>query len=309
MALLGKDFIGLKDLSADDILYILETAETMKHVLSQKNKKSPYLQGKSIVLLFYEKSARTKLSYELAAQYLSASFVDMSVSTDLSHQSSLLDAGRIVDQMGSDYIIVRHPASGSAQLLAENVSASVINAGDGLNEAPSQALIDLLTIKNQKGGFKGLKVAIIGDVVFDRVAKSNIFGLVKLGAEVSVAAPPTLIPYQLESLGVTTYNDAAEAARGADVIMVLRMLPERQNEHFVPSLNEYKTFFKVNERMVRHAAKNVIIMHPGPINRGIEISSEVIDSSACLTNDQIGNGVSVKMALLYLLSLKGVRLP
>ncbi len=305
MAFFRKDIIGLKNLTADEILYILDTAETMKYVLSQKNKKAPHLQGKSVIMLFYEKSSRTKLSYELAAQYLSASFVNMEVSLDVRHGGNVIDMGHIIDQMGADFIIIRHPMSGTAKLLGENVAASVINAGDGVNENPSQSLLDLLTIKNQKGSFKDLKVAIIGDVAHSRVTKSNIWGLIKLGAHVSIAAPPTLVPPQLDKFGVNVYYNIKEAVSEADVIMVLRTQPEGQLNNLIPSLNEYKNLFKVDEKTLQYAKKDAIIMHPGPINRGIEISSQVIESKQCLVDDQIANGVAVRMALLYLLSMKG----
>lgn len=298
-----KDVIGLKDLSATEIMSILDTAETMKTLLNQKNKKAPHLQGKSVVLLFYNKSTRAKLSYELAAQYLSASYVDMTVADDIDEQTNLVDTGRIIDQMGGDFIILRHPMAGSAKLLSENVKASVINAEDGINENPSQSLLDLLTIKNHKGGFDGLKVTMMGDISYSPVSKSNIWGLLKLGAKVSVAAPPTIIPPELKSFGVDVHYDAYEAVRGADVIMVWRAKLSPR----LPSLQEYKNFFKVDEEMVNLAKKDVIIMHPGPINRGIDISSKILDSGRhqCLVEDQIANGVAVRMAILYLLSLKG----
>lgn len=306
MVIKRKDFIGLKDLTAEEILYILDTAETMKYVFNQKNKKAPHLQGKSIVLLFYENKSRTKVSYELAGQYLSANIVDMTVSHSLEAKESILDMGRIVDQMGADFIVIRHPMSGSAQFLAENVSSCVINAGDGLNENPSQSLLDLMTIRGEKGRVEGLKVALIGDVLNSRVARSNIWALLKLGAEVSVSGPLTLIPEDIESFGVSVYMDPEDAVKDADVIMSLRMMQEEdQYVNTLPSFNEYKNLFEINSRLIAKAKKDVIIMHPGPIKRGIEISSGLIDSSRCLVNDQIANGVAVRMAMLYILSLRG----
>lgn len=299
-----KDFISLMDVSAEEILYILETAETMKYVLSQPNKKTPYLQGKSVILLFYEKSIRAKLSYELAAQYLSASIVDITVSTnDKNRYEKINDMGRTIDQMGGDFIISRHPMSGSAKFLAENVQACVINAGDGINENPSQSLLDLMTIKNQKGDFKGLKVTIIGDVANSRVTKSNIWGLLKLGAEVCVAGPPTMIPPQLNMFGVKVYYNIKEAVAGADVIMSLKLQPGRNYGSTLASFNEYKDFFKLDSSILSCADKDAIVMHPGNPNRGIEISSEILNSGRCLLDDQITNGVAVRMALLYLLSI------
>ena len=302
-----KDYIGLKDISAEEIHYIIETADTMKYVLSQKNKKTPHLQGKSIVILFYEDRSRTKVSYELAGQYLSASVVNMNISKneEISGFSGLLEMGKIIDQMGADYIIIRHPVSGSARFLARNVNACVINAGDGSNENPSQALLDLITIKEQKGSFENLKVTFIGDILHSREARSNIWGLLKLGAKVSIAAPPTLVPDDMASFGVEIYADAYKAVKDCDVIMSVRMQAENKYRNELPSFNEYKNMFKIDNRMLSYAKDDVIIMHPGPINRDIEIASDVIDSPRCLVNDQISNGVAVRMAMLYILSLRG----
>ncbi|MCD8238899.1 MAG: aspartate carbamoyltransferase catalytic subunit [Clostridiales bacterium] len=296
-----KDFIGLMDLSQNEIKDILETAETMKVVLSQKNKKAPYLQGKSVILLFYEKSTRAKLSYELAAQYLSANCVEINVLN--SGDETLFDMGRTIEQMGGDFIILRNPYSGSAGYLAERVKASVINAGDGLNENPTQALLDLLTIKELKGGFKGLKVAICGDVAGSRVARSNIWGLLKLGAEVRVAAPPTLLPYAIDEFNVKVYYDIKKACEGADVIMYLKLREEKSYGSRLASFDEYKDFFKLDQSTVSVAAKDVIVMHPGSPDRKIEIESDIIDSDKCIIDDQITNGVAVRMAIMYLLSL------
>lgn len=301
-----KDFIGLKDLTAEDILYVLDTAETMKYVFSQKNKKAPHLQGKSIAILFYENKSKTKVSYELAGKYLSANIVDMAISNSLEAKESLLDIGKIVDQMGADFIVIRHPMAGSAQFLAENVSSSVINAGDGLNENPSQSLLDLMTIKSQKGKFEGLKVAFIGDVLNSRVSRSSMWALLKLGAEVTVSGPLTLIPDEIESFGIDVFTDPYEAVKDADVIMSLRMLEtENKYKNLLPSFSEYKNLFEIDQDMIKHAKEDVIIMHPGPIKRGIEISSGLIDTGRCFVNDQIANGVAVRMAMLYILSLRG----
>ena len=301
-----KDFISLKDISAEEILYILDTAETMKQVLNQKNKKTPYLQGKSVILLFYEDSSRTRLSYQLASQYLSASIVDMTIPQHIDDIGGLVNMGKMIDQMGADFIVMRHPMAGSADFLAENISSSVINAGDGLNENPSQALLDLMTIKNEKGSFKGLKVAVVGDIAYSRSSHSNILGLVKLGAEVSIAAPPTLIPDKIDSFGVKVHYDVYEAVRDADVIIVLRMTNDKAYGTLLPSYNEYSHFFKIDSTVLRAAKPDVIVMHPpGTVKRGIEISSEVLESPKCFFNDQISNGIAVRMALLYLLSIKG----
>jgi len=302
-----KDYIGLKDMSAEEILYIIETADTMKHVLSQKNKKVPHLQGKSLVLLFYENRSRNKVSYELAGQYLSANVVNMNIieKNETPGFSGLLEMGKIIDQMSADFIVIRHPVSGSAKFLAQNVSASVINAGDGINENPSQALIELMTIKERTGFKKGLKVAFVGDITNSRYARSNIWGLLKLGAQVTVCGPPTLIPEDLQSFGVAVYSDPYKAVAGADVIMGARLLSEDRYSNELPSYNEYKKLFKIDKRMLSYAKDDVIVMHPGPINRGIEIDSDVIESTQCLVNDQISNGVALRMAMLYILSMKG----
>lgn len=306
MFFLGKDFISLKDITAEEILYILDTAETMKQVLSQKNKKTPYLQGKSIILLFYEDSSRAKLSYQLAAQYLSANIIDMTIPQYIDNIGGLVNMGKMIEQMGADFIVIRHPMSGSSEFLADNISASIINAGDGLNENPSQALLDLMTIKNEKGSFKGLKVAIVGDIAHSRSSRSNILGLIKLGAEVCIAAPPTLVPPKIEDFGVKVYYNVYEAVKDADVIMVLRLDKEEAYGSLLPSYNEYTQFFKIDSVVLKNAKPNAIVMHPpGTIKRGIEISSEILASPSCFFNDQISNGIAVRMALLYLLSIKG----
>ena len=299
-----KDFFGMRDLTSEEIRYILSTAETMKYILNQKNKKSPHLQGKSVIILFYEPSARAKLSYELAAQHLSANVVDMTMATNV-YQEKLQDMGQLVDQTGADFIILRHPMAGAARLLAQSVSASVVNAGDGFNENPGQSLLDLMTIKEQKGGFKGLKVAIIGDLIPSRVCKSNIWALTKLGANVCVSGPPTLLPPDIEKFGVDVYYDARKAVTDADVILTSRMKTETRNKNLVPSLTEYKHFFRVDENLLHYAKPDAIVLHPGPIQRGIEISADVIDSKQCIINDQIANSVAVRMAILYILSQIG----
>lgn len=305
MSLHRKDFFGLRDLTAEDIRYILTTAETMKYILNQKNKKSPHLQGKSVIILFYEQSARAKLSYELAAQHLSANVVDMTNSTHDMERESLQDMGQLIDQMGADFIILRHPMAGAARLLAKCVEASVINAGDGYNENPGQSLLDLLTIKESKGKFEGLKVAMIGDFLHSRVAKSNIWGLTKLGAEVHVAGPPTLLLPEMERFGVAVHYDSRKAVKDADVILTTRMRLETQDKMNLPTLDEYKRFFRIDHKLLQYAKPDAIVMHPGPIQRGIEISGGVIDSPQCIINDQIANSVAVRMAMFYILSQMG----
>ncbi len=300
-----KDFVTLRGVESEEIQYILKVAETMKFVISQKNKRALILEGKSVLTLFSDTVSRNRLSYELAAGYLGANVVEMKLGVNNGDFGNLLDLGRIIDQMGCNFIIIRHPMSGSAKLLAENVEASVINAGDGINENPTQSMLDLLTIKEQKGSFENLKVTIIGDVAHSRVSRSNIWALTTLGAKVSVVGPPTLIPDYLEDFGVKVFYNAYEGMEDADVVLALRMQTERQYGSLLPSINEYRNLFKIDQKMLSYAKKDVIVMHPGPINRGIEISSQVIDSKNCLIDDQITNGVAVRMALLYLLSMRG----
>ncbi len=301
-----KDFISLKDISKEEINYILSTAEIMKSVLSQKNKTVPFLQGKSVILLFYENSSRTRVSYELAGKYLSASIVDMTIPHYLEDTGGLAGMGKIIDQMGADFIIIRHPMSGSAEFLSKYVSASVINAGDGLNENPSGSLLDLMTIKREKGDFKDLKVVMVGDVKNSRIAHSSIWGLLKLGSKVSVTGPSTLIPLELKNFGVDIYYNPVEAVRDADVIIGLNIKSEESYKNSLPSYSEYKSMFKIDKTILSYAKSDAIVIHPAnSIRRDIEISSEIIESSKCFFNDQISNGVAVRMALLYLLSLRG----
>lgn len=303
----NKHFLDLKSLSSQEIYYILNTAQQMKYTLTSSKSASiaPHLKGKTVATLFYQESSRSKLSYELAAYNLSAKVINMNTIKQLNSGESLKDIGRCVDQMGVDFIVIRHPISGGPHYLTNFVDASVINAGDGLNENPSQALIDLLTILEMKNTFKGLKVAIIGDILHNRVSKSNIWGLTKLGAKVSIAAPPTLIPPRIEELGVEVCNSIIEAIIDADVIMTLKIQYERQEKNLLPSLNEYKKLFKLDVNRLKYAKEDVIVMHPGPINRGIEISSKVIDGDCSLVDRQQINGVAVRMALFHLLSKKG----
>ena len=304
MFLNRKDFLGIRDLSAEELDYILKTAETMKFVINQKNKKVPHLQGKSVIILFYDASARAKLSYELAAQHLSANVVDMTTTSQRS-QERLQDMGQLIDQMGADFIILRHPMSGAARILADCVEASVINAGDGFNENPGQSLLDLLTIKERKGGFEGLKVTIIGDIMHSRVSKSNIWGLLKLGAEVRVSGPSTLMPQGLENFGVKVFYDPHEAVDGTDVILSTRINAKSVDDNLIPSLDEYRSMFLIDEGLLKYAKKDAIVMHPGQIQRGIEIATNVVNGSQCIVNDQIGNSVAVRMAMLYILSQIG----
>ncbi len=303
MNLKSKDLLGLKNMDASEIEYILETARTMKMILMSRNKKTAHLQGKSIITLFYENSTRTRLSFELASKYMGASAANISSSgSSVSKGETLIDTGKTIDSMGADVIIIRHPMSGAPHLLARNVNASVINAGDGMNEHPTQALLDMFTIQEKKGGLKGLKIAIVGDVFYSRVARSNIWGLLKLGADLSIAGPSTLIPPGLENTGVKVFNNVEEALKDADVVIGLRIQLERQKKGLFPSKREYTRFFGVDEDRLSLAKDNVLLLHPGPVNRGVELSSAVIDGGQSLINEQVTNGVAVRMALLYLLT-------
>ncbi|MBW1772102.1 MAG: aspartate carbamoyltransferase catalytic subunit [Deltaproteobacteria bacterium] len=289
-------------LAVEEIELILDTAESLKEISEREIKKVPTLRGKSVVHFFYEPSTRTRTSFEMAAKRLSADTVSLSATTSsLVKGETLIDTARNLQAMSPDLIVLRHSSGGAPHLLAREVKAGVINAGDGINEHPTQALLDMYTIREQKGRIQGLKVAIIGDIAHSRVARSNIIGLTKMGAAVTVSGPPTMIPPQVESLGVRVVNDPAEAVKGKDVIMMLRIQLERQSEVLFPSLREYSTFFGLNRDMMKGAKKDVIVMHPGPMNRGVEIASEVADGPFSVILDQVANGVAVRMALLYLL--------
>ncbi|MDR0288429.1 MAG: aspartate carbamoyltransferase catalytic subunit [Clostridiales bacterium] len=303
MSLSTKDLLGLQTISTEDIELILQTAVTMKSILESNNKKAPHLQGKSIVTLFYENSTRTRLSFELASKYLSAASANIAASnSSVAKGETLIDTGRTIDRMGTDVIIIRHAMSGAPHLLAQNVKASVINAGDGMNEHPTQALLDMLTIFLHKGSFKGLRVAITGDILHSRVARSNIWGLQKMGADVVVWGPSTLMPVQLERTGAHIAATVDEAVGGADVVMGLRIQLERQKKGLFPSTGEYSRFFCVTEDKLSLAQPDCLLMHPGPVNRGIELSSAVIDSDRSVIDEQVTNGVAVRMALLYLMT-------
>ena len=308
MAFKHKDLLSLRDVEREEIEMILSTAASMRQLLDSPTKKTAHLQGKSIVTLFYENSTRTRMSFELASKYMSAAAANISASaSSVQKGETLLDTGRTLDRMGTDVIIIRHPMSGAPHLLAQHVNAAVINAGDGINEHPTQALLDMFTIKRHKGRLDGLKVAIVGDVLHSRVARSNIFGLHTMGAEVALCAPPTLMPAQMEELGVKTYTRVEEAVEGADVVMGLRIQKERQEEGNFPSLREYSEVFGINEERMKYAKPDALIMHPGPINRGVEITSDAADCEQSVINEQVTSGVAVRMALLYLLTRKGVQ--
>jgi len=303
MKLSSKDFLGLENVSADEISYILETAKDMKKTVNSSMKKVNYLQGRSVVTLFYENSTRTRVSFELAAKYMGAQAVNVSVaSSSVAKGETLIDTGKTLEAMGTDIVIIRHPQAGAPHLLAKNISASVINAGDGMHEHPTQALLDMMTIMEAFGTLSGLKVAIIGDIYHSRVARSNIIGLTKMGAQVNLFAPSTLLPPGIEKLGARVFSNINDAVADCDVVMGLRMQLERQKKCLFPSINEYARFFGINPENIKGAKKNALWMHPGPVNRGVEMTSTIIDGDNSVINKQVTNGVAVRMALLYLLT-------
>lgn len=297
-----KDLLGMGQLSVNDIELILDTAESLKEISQREIKKVPTLRGKSVVNFFYEPSTRTKTSFEMAAKMLSADTVSLS-STDSSmvKGETLIDTARNLQAMSPDLIVIRHSSSGAPHLLAREVKAGIINAGDGINEHPTQALLDLYTIREKKGRINGLKVVIIGDIEHSRVARSDTIGLLKMGADVTISGPPTMIPLRADSMGVKVVYNPAEAIKDKDVIIVLRIQLERQSKVLFPSIREYSTYFGINKEIMRNAKGDAIIMHPGPINRGVELSSDVADGPFSVILDQVANGVAVRMALFYLL--------
>lgn len=298
-----KHLLGIKELSAEDIIAILDKAETMKHTVLEAGKKDSCLSGKSIITLFYENSTRTRLSFELASKYLGATAANITASgSSVAKGETLEDTGKTIDEMGADVVIVRHGSSGAPHMLSNYTNASVINAGDGMNEHPTQALLDFMTMREKFGKFDGLKVSIIGDVKHSRVARSNIYGLKKLGADVTVCAPTTLMPPEIEKFDVRVLNDADKAARDADVIMGLRIQLERQKSGLFPSVREYHRLFGINKRRVALAQPDAIVMHPGPVNRGVELSAEVADGPQSVIGGQVTNGVCVRMAVLDMLT-------
>jgi aspartate carbamoyltransferase catalytic subunit len=303
MGLERKDLLAIEELSAEEILLILDTALSFKEVVQRPIKKVPALRGKTVVNLFFENSTRTRTSFELAAKRLSADVVNFAASTSsLAKGETLLDTVRNIEAMNVHTIIMRHSCSGSVRLVASAVKASVVNAGDGTHEHPTQGLLDMFTIRECKGSLAGLTVALVGDITHSRVARSNIHGLVKLGAKVRIVGPATLVPRSFARLGVEVHTNLEEAIQGADVINILRIQLERQDGKFFPSSREYANLYGVNARRLKLAKPDVLIMHPGPMNRGIEISPRVADGPNSVILDQVTNGVAVRMAVLYLLS-------
>lgn len=300
-----KNLLGIEDLEAAEISAILEQAHSFKSVLERTIPKVPPLRGKTIVMLFCEPSTRTRASFELAAKRLSADTMNFATSTSsFLKGETLKDTARNIEAMKVDMIVIRHGCSGAPHFLSNCVNASVINAGDGMHEHPTQALLDVYTIKEKLGRIKELKVSIIGDIAHSRVARSNILALKKLGAEVTICGPKTLIPKDAEKMGVKVTYEISEALKDADAINILRIQRERQNEALLPSLREYASRFGITTEILRkYARKEVLIMHPGPINRGIEISQDVADSEFSVILDQVTNGVAVRMATLFLISM------
>lgn len=299
----SKDLLGIKELSVEEINLILDTAAGFRDVLGRDIKKVPALRGKTSVNLFFEPSTRTRTSFELAAKRLSTDVINFSVPTSsVVKGESLIDTALTVQALGADFIIIRHSSSGVPHLLAKNLNASVINAGDGTNEHPTQALLDAFTIREKKGRIKGLEIAIVGDIIHSRVAKSNIYSLIKLGAKVRLIGPPTLIPEGIRSLGVDIFHNMEEGLKDADVLMMLRIQMERQDKGFFPSTDEYSRNWGLTVGRLSLAKDDVIVMHPGPMNRGIEIASEIADGPRSVILEQVTNGIAVRMAIMYLLA-------
>jgi aspartate carbamoyltransferase catalytic subunit len=300
---LGKDLLGLEPLTAEQIRLILDTAEPFKEVSERAIKKVPALRGKTIVNLFFEASTRTRISFEFAEKRLSADTVNVAASgSSVQKGENLVDTARNLEAMRIDMVVMRHPSSGAAKFLAERIPSNVVNGGDGTHEHPTQALLDMLTIRDRMERIDGLKVCICGDILHSRVARSNIWGLLKLGAEVAVCGPQSLMPRGIEGLGVTVFRRIEEAIEWADVLNVLRLQLERMQAGYIPSVREYYRVFGVTLERLERAPHELLILHPGPMNRGVEIDSRVADGPHSVILHQVTNGVAVRMAVLYLLA-------
>jgi aspartate carbamoyltransferase catalytic subunit len=302
-----KHLLGLQELSKEEIELILETALSFKEVSSRDIKKVPALRGKTVVNLFFESSTRTRISFELAAKRLSADTLNIAAQVSSTTKGeTLLDTAKNIEAMSVDAMVVRHSMSGAPQILAEGLKCSVINAGDGWREHPTQALLDIFTLKEKFGKIEGLKVGIVGDVMHSRVARSNIWGLTKLGAKVTVCGPATLMPRGIEAMGVDVEYDLKKLLKNSDAVIALRLQKERQEAKFLPSLREYARLFGINQKKLDHGSSGLIVMHPGPTNRGVELSADVADGKQSVILEQVTNGVAVRMAVLYLvLGAKG----
>jgi aspartate carbamoyltransferase catalytic subunit len=298
-----EHLLGLEYLSREEIESVLTNAVGFKHTFERTVKKVPTLRGKTVVNLFFENSTRTRTSFEIASKRLSADVINFSLSTSsVAKGESLLDTARTIEALGSDIIVMRHQCPGAPHLLARHLKSAIINAGDGCHEHPTQGLLDIFTMREKKKKIKGLEVVILGDILHSRVARSNIWGLTKLGANVRVVGPPTLIPRGIEEMGASVCHDLKEGIEGADVINILRIQLERMANNMFPSIREYRLLYGLTEERLAWAKPDVLIMHPGPINRGIEISQGVADGEHSVINQQVTNGVAVRMAVLYLLS-------
>jgi aspartate carbamoyltransferase catalytic subunit len=300
---LGKDLLGLEDLSGDQIRLILDTAEPFKEISERAIKKVPTLRGSTIVNLFFEASTRTRVSFEFAEKRLSADTVNVaSTGSSVSKGETLVDTARNLEAMRIDMVVIRHGASGAARFLAERIESNVINAGDGTHEHPTQGLLDMLTLRDNFGHLDGIKVAICGDVLHSRVARSNIWGLKKMGAEIAVCGPRSLLPSAIDDFGVTVFEHIEDAIQWADALNILRLQLERMHAGYIPSLREYNRVFGVSRERLERAPKDLLILHPGPMNRGVEIDSDVADGPHSVILNQVTNGVAVRMAVLYLLA-------
>jgi len=298
-----KDLIALKELSKEEIVLTLDTAVSFKEIALRDIKKVPTLRGKTIVNLFFEPSTRTRTSFELAGKRLSADVINISQSTSSSTKGeTLLDTARNLEAMNADLIVLRHSSSGAPYILARHLKSSIINAGDGTHEHPTQGLLDLFTIREKRGTIEGLRVAIVGDIAHSRVARSNIAGLTKMGATVHLVGPPTMIPVDIDKSGVKVFYDLKDGIRGVDVILMLRLQLERQSKGLFPSIREYSETYGLNRDNLKWADKKVLVMHPGPVNRGVEIAPEIADGLSSVILEQVNNGVAVRMAVLFLLS-------
>ena len=300
---LGKDLLGLADLSADQIRLVLDTAVPFREISERQIKKVPTLRGMTIVNLFFEPSTRTRISFEFAEKRLSADTVNVAVAgSSVSKGETLVDTARNLEAMKIDMVVVRHPASGAARFLAERIESNVINAGDGTHEHPTQGLLDLLTLRDNFGDLTGKRICICGDVLHSRVARSNIWGLTKLGAEVGVCGPRSLLPNAIGEMGVTVFDRIEDAIQWADALNILRLQLERMQGGYIPSLREYNRVFGVTRARLEAAPRDLLILHPGPMNRGVEIDSDVADGPHSVILNQVTNGVAVRMAVLYLLA-------
>ena len=297
-----KSILGTNDLTKENILTILDTADTFKEISTRSIKKVPTLRGKTIINLFFEPSTRTRTSFEIAGKRLSADVINISGSTSSTVKGeNLIDMAQNLEAMNPDILVVRHSHSGTAEMISRSIECPVINAGDGFHEHPSQALLDLQTIREAKGSLEGLKVAIVGDIAHSRVVRSNMYAMKTMGMEVRLVGPATMIPVDIQSFGVSVDYFLEEAIKDVDVIMMLRIQTERQNRYLLPSLREYSNLFCLTSKILEKAKDDVIIIHPGPVNRGVEIALDVMESEHSLILNQVTNGVAVRMALMYLL--------